>query len=296
MKGKDNEMGTSMYSALGQKMVSRVGNEDRVEGALLRKAHDDLDYGTLSRECYSLSGLKGVLAADERKTVVFGGVQVQKEEDVLIALTRNGEVLTMIWRNMRMLLAAGYRQITPHKETPNAARVGEYGTITYKDAAATGGKREVRHHFTPEGADVHMLAAIKASSILTPSQLTHIVGKAAPVARVAGRETEQVAQARGRAVGGCGTNCWQSRGGASQSASDAPLPKGTSPRSCDHETWIGAIEASGNVMVNDGGARPENFVTIPRLLSVEALHWPPQMRHGTIEKRPSISAAGGRVA
>lgn len=163
------EFGTLRYNDLGRKMVSRVSQEDRIDGSLVKKAHDDLDRGVLSSQCYNLPGLTSILTTQETKTVNFGGVPVERTEEAAVDLGRNGQVLLMIHRCLRMLLAAGYREVKPSPQTPNAASAGEYGTIEYKQPG--GGTKKVRHHMTPETADMHMLSAIRGSSTLSPSQL-----------------------------------------------------------------------------------------------------------------------------
>jgi hypothetical protein len=157
------------YNELGRRMISRVNAEDKVEGKLVRKAHDDLDRGTLSRECFVLTGLRALNAGTEERHVSVGGVRMMSESEAQVALARNGDVLLQIFRNLKMLLAAGFRVITPAPETPSAGSAGDSGSIKYKRPGAA--DETVRYHLTPEGADLHMLAALRGSCALTPLQL-----------------------------------------------------------------------------------------------------------------------------
>ena len=160
-----------LYSALGTKMNSRIDPIDRIEDIIVKTAHDDLDRGTLSKRCYTLSSMLSLLSTEEEKTVTFGGLPVRTTEAASVSLARNGEVLVQIHRCLRMLLAAGYRETSADSSTPLAGSVGSHGTYTVKDASAQGGKRSARTHFHPEAADAHMLAAMWASSVLSPSQM-----------------------------------------------------------------------------------------------------------------------------
>ena len=167
---QDAAFALKAYNDMGRRMVSRVNAEDKIEGKLVRKASDDLDRGTLSRECYTLSGLRALNSEAEVRRVSVGGVGMMTETEAQVALARNGDVLMQIHRNLRMLLAAGYRPISPAAETPLAGSAGDYGSIKYKGASGAP-DYAVRYHLTPEGADLHMLAAIRGSCALLPAQL-----------------------------------------------------------------------------------------------------------------------------
>jgi hypothetical protein len=112
----------------------------------------------------------GRTAGTEEKLVSMGGVKMMSESEVQVALARNGDVLLQIHRNLKMLLAAGYRAITP-----GAASAGDYGSVKFKKSG--GGEETIRHHLTPEGADLHMVGALKGSlCIMTPDSQRRLVG------------------------------------------------------------------------------------------------------------------------
>ena len=56
-----HDFATNLYNELGTKMVSRVPNEDRIEGTLVKETHDDLNKGVLKRAAYDLASMRGVL-------------------------------------------------------------------------------------------------------------------------------------------------------------------------------------------------------------------------------------------
>ena len=132
--------------------------------------------------CYTLPKLKSVASDESEDVAQIGGQSFTVKASKDLVLSHIGEVLLQIYRFSRLLLAAGFREITPHSETPLAGSCGDQGAIKYKNST-TGAETTVRYHLTPEDADQYFLAALRAAPLLTAKQLAashHVImGKVA---------------------------------------------------------------------------------------------------------------------
>ena len=164
-EAKAKAYGIERYDAIQTKMGMRVQAPQRIEGKTVKKASEDLDLGTLSRDCYELSGLKSEFHEEKSRKATIGGVALLIASEDATEPSRIGEFVMAIWCFCDMLLAAGYRKITPSPGGPASA--GEHCSINFKDATAPGGIRKDRHHITPEGANAYFLAAMTGVSTLS---------------------------------------------------------------------------------------------------------------------------------
>jgi hypothetical protein len=168
-KEKADEFGLSRYKVLGAATLATVRATHRVEGKTVMKTFNNLDRGTLSPDCYNLAGQKNILVTETEKRATVGGVAVNVASADDNSLASPGEVLMLIWIFTKMMLAAGMRPVTPSACNPEAGSQGDRGRITVTDAA--GGKKVERWHVTQDMTDQYLIAAIAASTMLTPAQL-----------------------------------------------------------------------------------------------------------------------------
>jgi len=159
--------GQDRYAKLASMSLANVRAGNRIEGKLLKKASEDLDRGTLGADCYTLAGLKSVLAADTEHKARFAGITVNVQTEHTASTARNGEVLILIWNFLKMMLAAGMRKITPAAANPDAGSVGSRAVVKIRG----GGGATERWHLTTDAADNYMLAAITGSTTLSPGAL-----------------------------------------------------------------------------------------------------------------------------
>ena len=107
-EAKEALFGKQRYDDISIKMSSRVKPTDRVNGTKVQRLHDDLARGTMSADCYVLTGLTALLASDAEGRATVAGLEVPVLTDAIIPLDRNGQVLLQIYRCTRLWLAAGY--------------------------------------------------------------------------------------------------------------------------------------------------------------------------------------------
>jgi hypothetical protein len=161
--------GKAGYDHLTKTMVSRVRNRDRFDYDLVKKLADALDSGSFPRSSYELKSLKVLGTPSVEGAATVGGLPVTTATQAEQDLSGLGLVLLHVWRWTRFVLGAGYREISPN--TPGVASVGTAGSLTYKDAAAPGGKSTKRYYITPDEADQYFAAALLGSTVLTAAQL-----------------------------------------------------------------------------------------------------------------------------
>jgi hypothetical protein len=171
-----DEFALRRYGLLHTALMSRVRAADQFEGKMVKKTSDGVDAGSLPADCYKLVGIKGALAAEaEKKTCLAEGVVITTMVDVENDATRNGEVLLLIWRHGRMLLAAAFRPVdAAAMRNPKVASLGEYGDITVDDTApgaGAGATKKERWHLTPDSVDQLFLMCLAATTKIGPKDM-----------------------------------------------------------------------------------------------------------------------------
>ena len=157
--------GNERYGGLTSLTLARPRAAERVDGARLRDLYHALDKGTMTRNIWVLQNLKGTLSSEGERKATLGGLEVTMTTATAEPTKRNGEVLLLIWRFLKMLLAVGARSPKPHSTNPQAASMGEHGIMKMADPANPGHFLSQRWHCTPDQIEQYYLAAVHASCV-----------------------------------------------------------------------------------------------------------------------------------
>ena len=94
---------------------------------------------------------------------------VQVSNDAEEPLDKIGDVLLLIWRWTRAVLAAGARDVAPNPNgSPRAGTKGDQGNF---EVSRNGARQTVRWYADPAAAEQYFLAAVRASTKLKPDEL-----------------------------------------------------------------------------------------------------------------------------
>ncbi len=132
------------YDNLGKLTGAMVPASHRLDAKIVKRAYEDLDSGTLSKDCYALGTLHSALDTSvDEETAHVGGIPVDVKRKSNVPLAKAGDVLMQIWKFCKMMLAAGYRAIPDGSEI-----AGDHGKIRINDPTDPTKKKVVQYHLT----------------------------------------------------------------------------------------------------------------------------------------------------
>lgn len=169
---KLDALAASKYAKLGETLFRRIRAADQLPGKIIQRMTDDLDRGTLSAECYTLTGLHSSLDSDEeKKTKLSDGVTLSTLNESKIFFSRGADVIMKIDQFCDGLLTAGFRPVTKNAANPTAGTRGKYGHLEIEDPADATKKKLVPFWFTPDFTEQYRAAARTGLRSMTPSEL-----------------------------------------------------------------------------------------------------------------------------